>query len=135
MIARELLSDGTRVTEKEEWPPRSIGSRDQRTRHHLESRDEALVPLRERSVFCQPRPALSVYGFLYNGTTYTSIDHPLAGSMGTFAFGISGDIITGTYYDTNGNFHGYDVPEPGSFALLIGMCMVGAGFIGRRRRK
>ena len=35
------------------------------------------------------------HGFLYHGTSYTTLDHPLAGSFGTFASGISGSNIVG----------------------------------------
>ena len=59
------------------------------------------------------------HGFLYNGTTYTTIDDPL-GMGGTFLNGIDGSNIVGSYVDSSGQNHGFvaTVPEPSAFALL-----------------
>jgi hypothetical protein len=46
-------------------------------------------------------------GFLYNGSTFTSISDPLAGSQGTSPAGISGNNVVGCYYDPTGNLHGF----------------------------
>ena len=46
------------------------------------------------------------HGFLYNGTTYTTLDDPLA-TQGTYAFGISGGNIVGSYKDSSNKTHGF----------------------------
>ena len=46
------------------------------------------------------------HGFLYNGSTYTTLDDPL-GTQGTIAYGISGSKVVGTYYDATGNGQGF----------------------------
>jgi hypothetical protein len=48
------------------------------------------------------------HGFLYNGSTYTTLDDPLAtpGLAGTFATGISGGNIVGSYGSSTG-LHGF----------------------------
>jgi hypothetical protein len=38
------------------------------------------------------------HGFLYDGSSYTTLDHPLAGKHGTSPSGISGKNIVGSYY-------------------------------------
>jgi hypothetical protein len=45
-------------------------------------------------------------GFLYNGSTYTTLNDP-SGNGGTYAFGISGNNIVGVYYDSSGNANGF----------------------------
>jgi probable HAF family extracellular repeat protein len=45
-------------------------------------------------------------GFLYNGSTYTTLSDPL-GANGTFAQGISGINIVGYYVDNSGMNHGF----------------------------
>ena len=45
------------------------------------------------------------HGFLYNGSTYTTLNDPLARN-GTFAYGISGSNIVGYYVDSFGE-HGF----------------------------
>jgi PEP-CTERM motif-containing protein len=47
----------------------------------------------------------SVHGFLYNGTTYTTLDAPLA-TAGTYPRSISGGKIAGSYNDAAGS-HGF----------------------------
>ena len=50
------------------------------------------------------------HGFLYNGSTWTMLDDPLADSgfaIGTEALGISGTNIVGFYQDINGISHGF----------------------------
>jgi hypothetical protein len=47
----------------------------------------------------------NAWGFLYNGSTYSSIADPLG--WRTEANGISGSNIVGTYYDASGNLHGF----------------------------
>ena len=44
-------------------------------------------------------------GFLYNGSTYTTLNDPLA--VGTVAWGISGNNIVGYYADSSGNPNGF----------------------------
>ena len=46
------------------------------------------------------------HGFLYNGSTYTTLDDP-DGVGSTFAQGISGDNIVGYYIDHSGKTHGF----------------------------
>ena len=51
-------------------------------------------------------------GFLYNGSTYTILNDPLATngfglSQGTFAQGISGDNVVGYYFDASKVAHGF----------------------------
>ena len=46
------------------------------------------------------------HSYLYDGSSYTTIDHPL-GANGTYAQGISGNDIVGYYYDGLGNQHGF----------------------------
>jgi len=57
------------------------------------------------------------HGFLYNGTTWTTLDFP--GAQKTWIYGISGSNLVGFYNDASGT-HGfvYTVPEPASIALL-----------------
>ena len=40
------------------------------------------------------------HGFLYNGTTYSTIDPP--GSLGANATAVSGNIVVGNYNDRSG---------------------------------
>src|SRR5262245_46746414 len=49
----------------------------------------------------------ALHGFVYNGSTYTEINDPLAGNGGTNALGISGNNIVGTYTDSSNIAHGY----------------------------
>src|SRR5262249_41418957 len=46
------------------------------------------------------------HGFLYNGSTYTTLDDPL-GTGGTIATGISGSNIVGFYVDSSDLYHGF----------------------------
>jgi hypothetical protein len=48
----------------------------------------------------------NVHGFLYNGSTYTTLDDPL-GALGTYARGISGNNILGYYYDSVPKSYGF----------------------------
>ena len=48
-----------------------------------------------------------VHGFLYNGSTYTTLDVPFAGEQGTFPYGISGSNIVGHYNDSSNRPHGF----------------------------
>ena len=49
------------------------------------------------------------YGFIYSNGVYTTLDDPLAASnqQGTFAYGIDGGNIVGTYMDANHVYHGF----------------------------
>ena len=47
-----------------------------------------------------------IHGFLYNGSTYTTLDDPL-GVGGTFAYGISGNNVVGYYLDASGDNYGF----------------------------
>jgi hypothetical protein len=60
-------------------------------------------------------------GFLYDGTSYTYLNDP-NGLNSTYATGISGGDIVGTYYDSNGNTNGFlavAVPEPSNLGLIL----------------
>jgi hypothetical protein len=48
------------------------------------------------------------HGFLYNGSSYTTLDDPLAGGIYpyTYAYGISGSTVAGFYSASSGN-HGF----------------------------
>ena len=46
------------------------------------------------------------HAFTYDGTTYTSFDHPQAASE-TTAYGISGSNIVGAYKDGSNKYHGF----------------------------
>ena len=61
------------------------------------------------------------HGFLYDGSTYVTLDDPL-GTMDTTATGISGNKIVGYYEDSSFITHGFvtSVPEP-SFRVLLGI--------------
>ncbi|QDT75006.1 hypothetical protein [Lacipirellula limnantheis] len=61
-------------------------------------------------------------GFIFDGSAYTTINHPLAGPQGmTQPSDIEGNRIVGSYRDAAGNFHGFIaiVPEPGAIWLAI----------------
>ncbi len=64
------------------------------------------------------------FSFLYDGTDWTVLSHPLAGSSGTYggtsAYGISGNTIVGSYRDASDTLHGFvlTIPEPASLTLL-----------------
>jgi hypothetical protein len=75
-------------------------------------------------------------GFLYNGSTWTTLDDPLAVTsppIGTCATDIDGNNIVGYFYGPNG-FQGFvaTVPEPSTFALLS---VGAAAFIAYRWRR
>jgi Putative Ig domain len=69
--------------------------------------------------------AAGTHGFLYNGTTYSTLDNPSAkGGASTFALGVSGSSVVGYFSDSSGRIHGFlyngssytqlDVPAAGS---------------------
>jgi hypothetical protein len=70
------------------------------------------------------------HGFLYDGTTCTTIDKP--GATDTEIHGIDGIYLVGSYYDGMSS-HGfiYTVPEPASAAIMI----LGATLIATKRRR
>lgn len=86
--------------------------------------------------------SLSVsHGYLYNGSTYTTIDDPLGKyNQARGSFGVE---IVGEYQDVSNGLHGYiynprrdtnATPEPGSISMLIGIVISGAGLLARRRK-
>jgi hypothetical protein len=46
------------------------------------------------------------YGFLFDGSTYTTLNHPLA-AKGTIAAGVDGNNIVGWYLDAKNRPHGF----------------------------
>jgi len=55
------------------------------------------------------------HGFLYDGTTFVTLDDPAASVYGTSALGINdAGLIVGTYYDINDVAHGF-LYEDGSY--------------------
>jgi hypothetical protein len=69
--------------------------------------------------------------FLFDGTEWTYLDAPSAKS--TFAFGVDGNTIVGSYNDTSDVSHGFilTVPEPSALSL----CAVGLGGLVMMRRR
>ena len=59
-------------------------------------------------------PTNKIHGFLYNGT-YTTLDYP--GATLTYAFGIDGSNIVGSYFDTDDRDHAF-VYNNGSWTSL-----------------
>lgn len=51
-------------------------------------------------------PAGLIHGFLYDGTTWNTLDHPAA-ARGTTAYGISGNLISGTYVTASSQTLGF----------------------------
>jgi hypothetical protein len=49
---------------------------------------------------------LGRHGFLYNGTTWTTLNNPVSVN-GTSIYGIDGNNIVGCYYDYSGTTHGF----------------------------
>ena len=88
-----------------------------------------------------PTEPSEVYGFIYDGSQFTTISDPLAahdtsGAEGTYVYGISGNKVAGTYFTGGiGSEFGFiaTVPEPRSVVLWV----VGFGLIVvmRARRK
>jgi hypothetical protein len=53
-------------------------------------------------------PAGASHGFVYDGATWTSLDHPNAAApRGTSTYGVSDGIVCGTYVDSTGRTFGY----------------------------
>ena len=67
------------------------------------------------------------HGFLYDGSTFTTVDHPLGTS--TLVDGIDGNTIVGYYRDGTGLEHGFiaEIPEPSTWTLaaIAGICLAG----------
>jgi hypothetical protein len=59
------------------------------------------------------------HGFLYDGSTYTTIDFPSASS--TWAYGISGSTIVGEFRDSSGGYHGFVTYPGGSGPYFVTM--------------
>lgn len=67
-------------------------------------------------------PSFQRNGFIFDGTAYATINHPLAGPLGmTQPRDIEGNRVVGSYRDADGNFHGFiaAVPEPGAMWLAL----------------
>lgn len=50
-------------------------------------------------------PIITNHGFLYDGSSYTSIDYP--GAVQTFGNAISGSNVVGYYQNSDGTYHGF----------------------------
>lgn len=70
----------------------------------------------------------SQYGFLYNGTTYTTIALP--GAINSDVTGISGGNVIGDYVTYKSA-----VPEPSGCVLLVIGFLTTTGYAVRRRRR
>ena len=81
-----------------------------------------------------------VHGYLYDGSTLTTLDDPsetFGGPRnGTWLWGISGSNILGSYWDSSGGLHYFEatVPEPSTFALLGAAAVALIGFRWRKKR-
>ena len=75
------------------------------------------------------------HGTLYDGSTWTTLDHPSA-THGTYLNGIDGANMVGYYYDSSGA-HGFKVtatsPVPEPAAILL--ALLGLALLPRRRRQ
>ena len=63
-------------------------------------------------------------GFLFDGTTYTTLDVP--GASNPYARGIDGNNIAGYYIDDSGVYRSFvaAIPEPATLSLLaLGMLL------------
>lgn len=83
------------------------------------------------------RTASGLRGFLYDGTTWTSLNYP--GTTGSYATSIDAGNIVGVYLDASGGDHGYlatpeAVPEP-STLLLLGSGLAGVVIFRKRTEK
>jgi hypothetical protein len=63
-----------------------------------------------------------LHGFLYNGTTWTTLDYP--GASNTYANGVSGSNIVGSYEDPNFRLHGFFFCSEPILGDLNGDCKV-----------
>jgi hypothetical protein len=66
-------------------------------------------------VGCYKDASAKFHGFIYDGSSYTTLDVP--GSGGTLACGISGNNIVGYYYGIQNRMHGF-VYDGSSFTTL-----------------
>jgi len=75
------------------------------------------------------------HGFLYDGTTYTTLDVDVPEALGTYLYGIDGDNIVGrySYGDFNSQSFIATIPEP-STAALFALGLAGCALVRRRSR-
>ncbi|BBO35006.1 hypothetical protein PLANPX_4618 [Lacipirellula parvula] len=66
-------------------------------------------------------PAFQRNGFIFDGSAYRTLNHPIAGPLGmTQPSDIDGNRVIGSYRGADGNFHGFItvVPEPAAMWLF-----------------
>jgi hypothetical protein len=81
-------------------------------------------------------PAFQRNGFIFDGSAYTTINHPIAGPLGmTQPSDIDGNRVIGSYRGADGNFHGFItvVPEPSALCIALTAIPVLRGSRNRRR--
>jgi hypothetical protein len=73
------------------------------------------------------------FGFIYNGGAFTTLQDPSSTEI-TFASGIDGNTVVGTWSDNDITTHGFElvVPEPSCVSMLAAGCF--ALLAGRRCR-
>ncbi|MEX0675653.1 MAG: hypothetical protein WD063_01165 [Pirellulales bacterium] len=68
------------------------------------------------------------HGYLYDGSTFTTLDHPLT-TTNSFATGIDDNRIVGDYVDSTGMEHGY-LYDGSSYATIDHPLATGGTFVG-----
>ena len=69
-----------------------------------------------------------LHGFLYNGSAFTPIDHPLAPFPGTSVTGVSGNNVVGYFLDASADVHGF-VFSGSTFTALDDPRAVGSSYL------
>ncbi len=77
-------------------------------------------------IYWAQSPSSPIHSFIFDGSTYQTLDDPLASSVaGTVAIGTSGSYVVGAYYNAqghgfiyNGSFTTLDYPSTGTVNVL-----------------